>query len=104
MAWNAQPMISSSGDGWIAVYCPVYADSVAEAQAGAEFVLNALAGAKLAAIRNAPSGEAHVDFDTKVVFYKGHVRFSFRDEPGEWKYPDQSIETAQFLGLGGVRA
>jgi hypothetical protein len=107
MAWIAHPTVSHGVEldtGWHHVNCPVHADSVAEAQAGAEFMLNALAGGKLAIIRSAPSAEECKEFDTKAVTYEGHVRFSFRDEPGKWKYPDPSIETAQFLGLGGVRA
>lgn len=100
MAWNAQPMISTGGDGWFTVFCRVHADSVSEALVGAEFVLNALAGGKLAAIRHAPSGEEKVNLDTKAVTYEGYVRFSFRDEPGEWKYPDRAIEGVAMTAFG----
>lgn len=86
MGWNAQPMISCAGDGWYHVNCPVSGDSVAEVLAGETFILNALAGGKLAVIRSAPNGSPYRDFD----LYKGYVRFSFRNEPGEWKYPDRS--------------
>lgn len=105
MAWRAFPQISCGDldEGWYHVVCPVVGDSAAEAQAGAEFALNALAGGKVTVIRSAPSGEEKQDFNTKEVTYEGHVRFSFRNEPGDWKYPERSFEQFQGIGLGAAR-
>jgi hypothetical protein len=87
MSWEAQIHISKSDDGWFHVYCPTRGESVDEARAAAEFILNALASGKLTMMRSNPEADEETDFDTKQVKISGFVRFSFRDEPGERKQP-----------------
>lgn len=100
MAWNATVQISRDDEGWFHVYCPTVGDSAAEAKAGAAYILNNFASDRLAFIRHEPSAESETDFDTKIEHHKGFVRFSFRDESGEWKYPDRSYENdTQIVGF-----
>lgn len=104
MAWTIFTQISSDESGWHHVYANVKGTDVDEAKAGADYLLNALAEAKLAVIRVRPEASEEQDFDTKEYSYKGHVRFSYRDEPGEWKYSIPDSELPNMIGLGSDRA
>lgn len=66
----------------------VDADSGDEAREVAEMVLNGFAGGKLTVIRAAPEAISETDFDTKETRHRGYVRFTFSDQPGEWRYSD----------------
>lgn len=94
MAWIAQPLIRSGelDDGWVDVYCPVVGDTAEEAKAGAEHILYALAAGKRAVIRCAPNVLDDLDFDTARITHRGFVKFSYRNEPGDWQYPDRGAD------------
>ncbi len=66
------------------VECHTLASSVDEAKSGAEFVLDAMASGKSAFIRVAPEADEYRQFDTGTTDYKGYVRFSYVNSPGEW--------------------
>jgi hypothetical protein len=89
--WTAVvEIVSGSSDGPVKigrnVSGKVEADSEAEALEGAKFVLNSIATGKFAHIRCRPEADTWEIFDTKETIYRGYVRFSVFDEPGEWDY------------------
>lgn len=98
MAWATYLQISKTDDGWFHVYCPTNGSSVEEALAAAEFVLKSLATGKLTMIRAEPQATAEQNFDTKETTFKGFVRFSFKDEPGEWKRRAKHVPSLGVIG------
>jgi hypothetical protein len=101
MGWTASIQISKTDDGYFHVYAPVSGDTADEAKAGAEYVLNSIASGKSAFIRTKPESHSDMDFDTKETRHDGLVRFSYRDEPGEWKYSIPDEDMPLYVGLSG---
>ena len=91
--WAAEVLISDDPNkaGFKHVQARLLADSQDDALAGAQQILNDYATGKTAYIRAKPEAQSERDFATNFVFHRGYVRFSFKDEPGEWHYPDRSM-------------
>ena len=89
MTWNATIEVSSprpsTGIGWYTAYVIVEGDNDADALAGAQWALNALASGKEACLRGDPMvGNNTIDAELRSIKHCGIARFSFKDEPGVW--------------------
>lgn len=69
----------------------VSGNSQAACLAGAAAVLNAVKG-KTAFIRIPPEADSQRDLVHDRMLHRGYVRFSFKDEPGEWVQVPLEIE------------
>ena len=96
--WNAEILVSDQpGEaGFIHVQAKVLGDSMEDALTGAKQILDKYAAGKLAYIRAKPEAHSDRDFDTKIVVHRGWVRFSYKDEPGEWNYPESFMPIPSF--------
>lgn len=83
----------------------VSGDSLEVCLAGAAAVLSVVKG-KVAFIRIPPEADSQKDIMHDRWVHRGYVRFSFKDEPGEWRKMQLEIErtTAHgYLPLEGAR-
>jgi hypothetical protein len=92
--WDAEVLISNEPNeaGFWHVQGRVMGDTNTAALAGATQIIHSYADGKLTYVRAKPEAMSEVDFDTKKVLHRGYVRFSFKNEPGEWMYPDVSMK------------
>ena len=96
MAWNAEVMVSGGNEGFIHVQARVAGDTQADALKGTEVILDSMASGKVAFVRARPEAHTDTDFDTKEVLHGGYVRFTFRNEPGNWVYPNDTPSKLPF--------
>ena len=80
-------------DGLFHVSCETVGVNQYEANAAAWYVLRHFASGRLAFIRVEPEAHSDTDFATKIIHHRGHVRFSYKLEPGEWTRADQTKVT-----------
>ncbi len=91
--WTAEVLISDqpNEDGFWHVEGRILGDTNGAALAGAMQIIHSYAGGKTTYVRANPESLSETDFDTEKVIHRGYVRFSFKDEPGEWHCPDVSM-------------
>jgi hypothetical protein len=78
--------VSMDEDPWAHVIATVWGKSRVDCEIAATKVLDRLARGRIAFIRHPPTGETQHDFCKDKDEHRGYVRFSFKDEPGEWHY------------------
>ncbi len=88
--------------GLFHVTADIRLDGQKECLLAAGTVLNAVKG-KTAFIRIPPEASSDRDIVRDVWLHCGYVRFSFKDEPGVWRYSEKQKETPEFLGFGARR-
>ncbi len=84
-------------EGFHYVTCQVEATTADEARACGLGVLGSMAGGKEAYIRAPYEASYEKDFDTKITKFGGYVRFGWRDQPGEWHYPEKIDDTYLYV-------
>jgi hypothetical protein len=89
--WFASIDASALETGGYHVIGSIEADSEAEALKGAEWVINSMASGKLTLIRSRPEADTYKNFDSKKVTYRGYVRFTVFDQPGEWQMSEYAV-------------
>ena len=104
MSWKAHVEIMSGHHGpeievLRNVEARVDGDSMGEAIAGAEYIMNALAKGKLAYIRVWPEADKWLDFDANRIDYRGYVRFSVSTREGEWVDRSREATSRSFSTL-----
>jgi hypothetical protein len=87
--WVATIFSSEKPDehGFIHVTCHTVGSAQPDALRAAEHVLNAFAFGRVAFIRTKPETEDQRDHRSEKTIHRGYVRFSYKLELGEWKYP-----------------
>lgn len=90
--WVATIVVSPkpNPDGFFHISASTVGATKPHALAAAEYVLNAYAFGRTTFIRVKPEAETHRNHQTKEMAHRGHVRFSYKLEPGVWSYPDPS--------------
>jgi len=96
--WVATIVVSPepSPDGFFHIYASTVGTTKLHALEAAVYVLNAYAFGRTTFIRVKPEVMTQRSFQTKGMAHRGHVRFSYKLEPGTWSYPDPS--TPKLLG------
>jgi hypothetical protein len=92
-AAHPQFVVSENPDGWFHIQGEGWTTDLSGSspiyQIGA-VTLERLAAGRRAFIRVRPEVNREKDFQTDDEVTRSYVRFSFRDEPGEWDYPSEA--------------
>lgn len=98
MGWSASISISA-GQGVQHLIARVDGDSYDDAKVGTQLIFDAFTKGRETYIRAVPDVVSERDFDTKIVWHRGFVRFSFADHAGPHHVLDPRETT---IGLSGV--
>ncbi len=101
MNWNTDIWLSSNDDEYYHVLARCLWPTPEKCLYEMERVLHAFADGRKAFIRRMPAVATETDYESGITIHSGSVRFSFRTEPGEWKYPEPIDEGASF-GLASL--
>jgi hypothetical protein len=92
-AAHPQFVVSENPDGWFHIQGGGWTTDLSRSspihQIGS-VILERLAAGRSAFIRVRPEVNREKNFQTGDEVMHSYVRFSFRDEPGEWEYPSEA--------------
>jgi hypothetical protein len=105
--WRINDLIFQGPDNGVCyVIAQIIGDSNAAALAGARAILHAVEG-RTTFIRIRPEAASQKDYLEDKIVHRGYVRFSFKNEPGNWIFPALAIENTvetTYLGLAQLEA